>query len=259
MWRWSRTFEKVTKNELLKVTARHPCAFHHRMDKRVYLTKAVKREEDFRDDGEEDPVGEEDSVEEWEEDQEDGNEIEITTAGTAWGETALAILQGIMADKEDLEVYSFRAVPSNKRMYVRIDKLSDQYGSPSLEELEDLSACFNTALEASLGSELAGQLEIEMSSPGAERDVRVPQDLVRFQELPMQVKYKEDDESDTTVVRIFNFIDIQEEEGGKATWRLADVRANRPGKGRGLSKREREKVYTIPIASIQHVCLHVDM
>lgn len=235
---------------------------YQRSNRLLFATKSGKGDDFQRDDSYPDQfTGEQASEEEWAEDLDDGSgdAIEINTAGTDWGNTALKILKNIIADKEDLDLYSFRAVPSNKRMYIRIDKLSNQFGSPSLEELEELSACFNSALEASLGVELAGQLEVEMSSPGAERHVRVPQDLVRFHDLPMRVEYREDDGTDKSTVRIFNFISFEEEEAGKVTWKLADVRANRPGKGRGLNKRDRERVYTIPIASISHVSLHVDM
>ncbi len=42
-------------------------------------------------------------------------------------------------------------------------------------------------------------------------------------------------------------------------WRLADVKANAPGKGRKLSKRKREMVIEIPVSSLRLARVHVDM
>lgn len=49
--------------------------------------------------------------------------------------------------------------------------------------------------------------------------------------------------------------------GGVTRWRLANVRANRAaaGKGRGLTKKQREAVFEIPVASLRRVNLHLDI
>ena len=49
-----------------------------------------------------------------------------------------------------------------------------------------------------------------------------------------------------------------DEEKGTSWWRLADVRANAPVKGRKLSKRQREARIELPISSIQKARVHVD-
>lgn len=42
-------------------------------------------------------------------------------------------------------------------------------------------------------------------------------------------------------------------------WRLADVRVNRTGgKGRGLSRKQRDAVYELPLSAIRRVNLHID-
>jgi hypothetical protein len=45
---------------------------------------------------------------------------------------------------------------------------------------------------------------------------------------------------------------------GLTKWRLADVRANAPVKGRALSKRQRAAVYDIPVPSITRARVFVD-
>lgn len=118
-----------------------------------------------------------------------------------------------------IELYSFKTIPSSKRLDIRLDKTGDRYGSPSLEDVEVFSRDFGTRLEAELvrlsprpiggipsptdslgpaacscpqGEKEAGEIEIEVSSPGAERLLRVPEDLDRFRELPMRVEYEID-------------------------------------------------------------------
>ena len=51
-----------------------------------------------------------------------------------------------------------------------------------------------------------------------------------------------------------------DEAGGVTRWRLADVRANRAGtKGRGLSRKQRDQVFEVPLAALRRVNLHLDI
>lgn len=49
-----------------------------------------------------------------------------------------------------------------------------------------------------------------------------------------------------------------DEEAGTTEWRMADVKANAPVKGRRLSKKQREMKLTIPVANLTRVKIHVD-
>jgi hypothetical protein len=91
---------------------------------------------------------------------------------------------------------------------------------------------------------------------GAEREVRVPQDLARFAELPMRVEF--DSGSGGTEVKVLRLVRVVPEADG-AEWALADVRANRAGKGRPLNKKQREGVMTIALPALRRVNLHVDI
>lgn len=44
-------------------------------------------------------------------------------------------------------------------------QLDNEYGSPSLEDMEAFQHALGLKLEAALGSEAAGELEVEVSSP----------------------------------------------------------------------------------------------
>lgn len=93
------------------------------------------------------------------------NDAEIVTNGIDWAETALQAIQDILAEEDDLQLYSLKAIEDSMRLLVSLDKLSDKFGSPTLDEIGDFSLKLNTLLESKLGEEAAGMIEIEVSSP----------------------------------------------------------------------------------------------
>lgn len=179
---------------------------------------------------------------------------QIVLENTDWGQKALDCAQQVLENKNEFALYAFRAYNASKRIDVRIDKLTDTYGSPTLDEIGEFSRDFNQLLESNLGEEAAGSIEIEVSSPGAERSVKIPDELLRFKALPMAVC-----STDAPEPRIFNFLSVLED-GTTTVWAYADVRANRSmGKGRGLSKKQKEMQFTIPIENIISVNIHLDV
>ena len=82
------------------------------------------------DEGEEELSDEEGGIEEeaYDEEEEEGSGgLGVTTAGTDWGAKALEVVEGLLGGGDaDLALYSFRAVPSTKRLDVRIDKLTGE-------------------------------------------------------------------------------------------------------------------------------------
>jgi ribosome maturation factor RimP len=105
-------------------------------------------------------------------------------------------------------------------------------------------------------------LSLQVSSPGAERVVQIPQDLERFKELPMYVRYlgtgtgEEAEEKDGVLE-----LESVDTEGGSSVWKIANVRINRElvGKGRGLNKKQREWRVQMPFESLQLVRLYIDV
>ena len=110
-------------------------------------------------------------------------------------------------------------------MLVRQLQLEDEYGSPSLEDITNLSRALSSGLEEELGEEEAGTIEVEVSSPvsiasqlhasncstshmlgcrgapliqasvfqGAERILKLPGELTRFGQLPLTVEFELED------------------------------------------------------------------
>ncbi|KAM1030144.1 hypothetical protein FF1_034026 [Malus domestica] len=185
-------------------------------------------------------------------------------AGTWWDDKALEIAEEVILSLDgDLKIYAFKTLP-NFNVQVRIEKLSNKSGSPSMEDIEAFSRTYRAKLdEAELAKSVPENLSLEVSSPGVERVVRVPHELDRFKERPMYVKYVCEtaetgalSESDG-VFRLVSF-DVETK---SCVWGLADVRINREkaGKGRPLSKKQRQWQLNTPFDSLVLVRLYSDI
>lgn len=53
-------------------------------------------------------------------------------------------------------------------------------------------------------------------------------------------------------------LEAYDEEAGLTTWRLAEVRANAPTKGRGMNKKQRDLRIQVPLASVSRIRVFVD-
>ncbi|PNW82699.1 hypothetical protein CHLRE_06g290150v5 [Chlamydomonas reinhardtii] len=182
---------------------------------------------------------------------------EVATGGTAWGEVVLKAAHEVLAQPnlQGLELYLFRALPSSRKVDIRLDKMDDLYGSPSIDDIEAFQRGLFAALDRELGVEAAGEISFEVSSPGAERLVRVPDELRRFETLPLKVEYRTPEGKDASAVLLLAELD---EAAGTSAWRLANCRANATVKGRALSKRQLSQVLALPLADIIRVRIHVD-
>jgi hypothetical protein len=89
--------------------------------------------------------------------------------------------------------------------------------------------------------------------------VKLPEELARFQDMPMRVQYVSSQGQDVKS-QVLSFID-HDASAAMTRWRLANVRVNRAakGKGRGLNKKERETVIEIRVEQLLKVNLHVDL
>ncbi|XP_027090651.1 uncharacterized protein [Coffea arabica] len=169
----------------------------------------------------------------------------VSLAGTWWDKTALAIAEEVALSFDgELGIYAFRTL-LNSIIQIRIERLTNKSGSPSMLDIEDFTSAYRERLdEAEVAGSIPDNITLEVSSPGVERVVRVPEDLERFKERPMFVKYVSGvTESGSTSEHdgIFRLISY-DLETKSCTWGIADVRVNREkaGKGRPLSKKQRE-------------------
>ncbi|XP_047342168.1 uncharacterized protein LOC124945724 isoform X2 [Impatiens glandulifera] len=203
----------------------------------------IFEEDDMMDDDEDDDEYFEDEIAEtYAGDGADGGGISL--AGTSWDKEALILAEKVLLSFEgDLKIYAFRSLP-NSTIQVRIEKLSNKSGSPTMSDIEAFSSAYRKRLnEAELTGSIPNDISLEVSSPGVERAVRIPEDLDRFKHRAMHVKYVTigDDLLKETSYGVFRLISFDVEDKS-CTWGLADVRVNREkaGKGRPLNKKQRE-------------------
>ncbi|CAJ2667583.1 unnamed protein product [Trifolium pratense] len=187
----------------------------------------------------------------------------IALVGTWWDKKALAIAKEVTLSFDgDLQIYAFKTLV-NSTIRVRIEKLSNKSGSPTMEDIEAFSKTYRAKLdEAELAKFVPENLNLEVSSPGVERIVRIPDDLDRFKERAMYVKYVIDDDSNNPSAESDGVFKLEsfDVETKYCTWSLADVRFNREkaGKGRQLNKKQREWRLSTPFHSLLFVRLHSD-
>ncbi|XP_019093781.1 PREDICTED: uncharacterized protein LOC109124879 [Camelina sativa] len=181
----------------------------------------------------------------------------IKLAGTLWDKEALALAERVCESFEgELGIYAFKTLP-NSTIQVRIERLTSKFGSPTMEDIEAYSTIYRAKLaEAELAKSIPDNISLEVLSPGVERVVRVPQDLDRYKDRPMYVRYTNED-SETEGDGIFRLVSF-DVETKSCIWGIADIRVNREkaGKGRPLSKKQREWRLDTAFESLRLVRLH---
>ncbi|CAA0828765.1 Uncharacterised protein family UPF0090 [Striga hermonthica] len=211
--------------------------------------------------------GEVEPIDTWEE--EDEAEPEIGDGGDGggivlhncpWGQKALSIALELLQDfGEDMKIYAFKTSPRGY-IYVRLDKIPNEYGCPSMEEIESFSREYKKKLdEVGARGDIPDDLALEVSSPGADRLLKVPDDLLRFKDLPMSVSYMENSNTKCQEKNGVFFLDSIETESRCCIWKLADVRENLDpsAKGRPLSRKQKDSRLKLSYDTIERVTLYI--
>jgi len=82
---------------------------------------------------------------------------------------------------------------------VCLDHLENSFGSVSLGECESFSHALRGILDTNHPD---SNFTLQVSSPGAERELKLPGDLVRFSHLPMKLSFLDEEKKVTEVVKI---------------------------------------------------------
>ena len=182
------------------------------------------------------------------------------TAGTEWGQTGLDVLKEVLGDDEfggELEIFSYKVSAERKRIYISIDAVNDKFGSPTLDQLGAVSRSYNNVLEE---KGFPDDVALEVASPGAERQLRLPHELERFRDLTMKVTYAasaEEEGAEGTLTKVLDVENIDAD--GSPTFKLADVEENRPQakKGQGMNKKQRDCRLKLGVGDISKANLYV--
>ncbi|KAI3825191.1 hypothetical protein L1987_06668 [Smallanthus sonchifolius] len=178
-----------------------------------------------------------------------------------WGERVLSIAQDVLLQfGDDIEIFAFKTSPRGY-IYVRLDRLCNEYGCPSMEDIQSYSHEYKKKLdEAGAVGDIPSDLALEVSSPGADRLLRIPDDLQRFKNMAMRVKYVEHDDPRSHGKEGIFFLESVETESGSCVWRLADVKENRDpsSKGRPLTRKQKDWRLKLPYEKLDQVTLYLD-
>lgn len=98
---------------------------------------------------------------------------------------------------------------------------------------------------------------MKVSSPGATRLLKVPDDLDRFKDMPMHVCYVEGEESNCSEKKGVFLLESIEPEA--CIWKLAYVKENRDPlrKGRPLSRQQKDWRLKLPFGMHKEVSLYM--
>lgn len=96
----------------------------------------------------------------------------------------------------------------------------------------------------------------QVSSPGAERLLKIPDDLERFKELPVRVRYTSDEYGTVDSVLLLDSVDAR---SANCVWKLANVKENRAGnKGRPFTRKQKDCRLHLPFPQINRVSLYLE-
>lgn len=242
------------------------CLFSHRLS---FNFSSSSNSTLGRERGETDETEDEEESDDWEleeeiepklGDGEDGGGIVLNDV--AWGERVLSVALEVLPQFEDIDLHAFRVSPKGY-IYARLDKLTHEYGCPTAEEINKFVTVYKERLdEIGESGEIPDDLGLQVSSPGAERLLRVPDDLDRFKDIPMCVSFFEDNpdskrRQQSEKVMLLDSVDVESQQ---CIWKLANVRENRDveSKGRPLSRKQRDWRLTLSYGSIERVTLYID-
>lgn len=101
---------------------------------------------------------------------------------------------------------------------------------------------------------------LKVSSPGAERLLKVPDDISRFKDMTMRVCYTENIESNCPERDGVFLLDSIENDSEMCVWKFADVKENRDPlkKGRPLSRKQKDWRLQLPFNLHRMVTLYLE-
>uniref|UniRef100_A0A0D9WVL9 DUF7912 domain-containing protein n=1 Tax=Leersia perrieri TaxID=77586 RepID=A0A0D9WVL9_9ORYZ len=215
---------------------------------------------------------EEGEAQEWEEEEDEDVEPEIGDGGDGggvalrdvkWGNRALEAAEEVLAEHfgDDVAMFAFKVSPKGY-VYVRLDKLTNRYGCPDIEEIESFNKLYKQKLDEIIEQ---GEIPLDLAIEArAERLLKVPGDLARFKDMAMRVQYlvEGDDLVSKQILQkdgifLLESVDIQAEH---CTWKLANVKENRDegGKGRPLNRKQRDWRLQTSFKAVKKATLYLD-
>ncbi len=152
-----------------------------------------------------------------------------------------------------LHKIAFFHTKGNTRIVIDLDKESDPHGSVNIRDCETYARALRDALdEMEKSSGINLNYSLEVSSAGAERELRSLAEIKRFSALPVNVTFFAD--AGKTLSEILKAESI---EGEIVTFNIADCKANR--KKYTPKKMKSLPAYRVAWNDIKKIRLHLDV
>lgn len=150
-----------------------------------------------------------------------------------------------------IEIFEFQIgyLKNEIKIRVLLDKMNHPLGSVTIEECEEYTHLYRMKLDSHLSEDDQYRYSLEVSSAGAEREVRLPEELKRFQNQLMKVSYDHEGKSRNIVM---HFIRGDQTE---TYWKYAKVKYNR---NQGINLKNTQNEIMIPMEDIIKVNLYLD-
>lgn len=170
-------------------------------------------------------------------------------------EKARAALQVVDSTRRaELSLYkiTFFHSKGNTRIVIQLDKESDKYGSVNINECESYSRALRTLLdELETTTAINLNYSLEVSSVGAERELKSVADIRRFSALPLNVTF---DSTGKVLSEVLQTLTI---DGDTIEFKLADCKTNR--KKYSPKKLREAQPYRVSWNHIKKIRLHLDV
>lgn len=160
------------------------------------------------------------------------------------------------------QIYSLRLLKAGGgyHLEVQLDDLNHPTGSVDLEQCEAYSRTLIERLDAALEegkAELPADLNaenysLEVSSAGAERQLRLPGDLERFKAQPVKLQFEQDG---TVLTEVVEYEGKEDREGQE----ILLFRSYKTGGSRKKGKKGKDREYHLSLKQIRKAHLYLDM
>lgn len=138
-----------------------------------------------------------------------------------------------------IDVFSAKINPVKKGFHIQIelDGLQNAHGAVSIGDCEAYSGRISAILDEMIAAEDASlppgmavdNYTLEVSSAGAERELKVPQEFERFKDLPIKIVYRQEGKAGTGV-----FLYKGKDAEGKFLFESFETRRRKTEKRRGV-------------------------
>lgn len=150
------------------------------------------------------------------------------------------------------KLYDFLLVHGKHGLKIKVflDNLNDPWGTPTIANCSKFARVFDSKLMDLVNmGRMTEDYVLEVSSPGAERELRDQADWFRFQNKPMKVRYNTTPEKIDT--KILNLVKI---EGEMTYWKKAGLKKDKKNHKQDKPGDE----FKIMIHDINNVRLYLD-